>query len=706
MRFLINSRQEHSSFFLFWVCALLVLCFSGTGGSLRAAGWSTKTGWVVTSAFAQKQHNMVLPQGAESRYRVVKEQLVALQDSAEIVVQVFQEIMGEVPSLQIPVRAVVLDLDGHFADGSGRGTYDDGRFFAEGTFTVRVPAGRTHITLSSGPNHIPLAVEVDVEAGWRFSVHAYLFRWFEPELYGWYGGDNHVHAQHDQTATIKTDLAYAVLQARAGGLSFMTEQGSNVSYDKMETLSSDNFLLRFTPELRPGPFIGHLNTPGIAHPLSMLRYKQLVQQSLPAQALLDEVHRLGGAVIHTHPTTPPQQLHWMGAFELFSDAVLRKTADALDQDNALTQALWFAVLNLGNKMAASGYTDAALGRLRTLSPGDRRMYARAGELSYPSIIEAIRRGETFATNGGPLFPFFTLDNHPIGNTITIDTATELTVQIDIHTLMPITRMVLYRNGREEHVFDVAEQQGHISETIPIQVPGDTSSWYVLRVESEGDYWAMTSPIYVEPSMERPPSTASAMILQISNATRFIELRPYYFAHLIVTVGSGDPLCSVELLRDDEVVHQFLPEDGDVFFEDKIPVTEAWGEYGPGWVWHPDPIQPVHFQADWPVEEGGWYFVRATTVGGRLIQSDELFFDSENPNSQQIGLAQLDGRDTHLSLYGYGEEMPLAEIELPFEGDHWWYPQNTYYHMTAMFGDEILSLGDEPDHPSARLFSQE
>ncbi|MFO0863501.1 MAG: hypothetical protein U0744_02370 [Gemmataceae bacterium] len=27
-------------------------------------------------------------------------------------------------------------------------------------------------------------------------------------------------------------------------------------------------------------------------------------------------------------------------------------------------------------------------------------------------------------------------------------------------------------------------------------------------------------------------------------------------------------------------------------------------------------------------------------------------------------------------WGYGEEMPLADIRQPFKGDHWWYPQST------------------------------
>ncbi len=32
-----------------------------------------------------------------------------------------------------------------------------------------------------------------------------LVRWFAPDQHGWFGGDNHVHAQHDAHALVRTD---------------------------------------------------------------------------------------------------------------------------------------------------------------------------------------------------------------------------------------------------------------------------------------------------------------------------------------------------------------------------------------------------------------------------------------------------------------------------------------------------------------------
>ena len=116
---------------------------------------------------------------------------------------------------------------------------------------------------------------------------------------------------------------------------------------------------------------------------------------------------------HGRLLTPVFQLHWMGAAEPCSDAVVGQCADLFDVDSRHTEQPWFAMLSLGNRIGVSSYTDAALGRTNTLSPGDRRLYCRAERFDYATIVDAMRRGRTMATNGGPLFVFLSVDgNHP------------------------------------------------------------------------------------------------------------------------------------------------------------------------------------------------------------------------------------------------------------------------------------------------------
>ena len=621
-----------------------------------------------------------------STQRLVEETALGDAAAAELAVDVVDSQRGT----HLPVRVVVTGSDGKHADGSGCGVYADGRFFADGKFTVKLPPGAAKIVLRSGPNYVPLEFAVEAKAGRRLRHEAKLLRWFSPEQVGWYSGDNHVHAQHDAQATIKTSLAYTALQARANGVNFITEAGSEIAYDDKDKLDTPTFLFRHAQEIRPGPFVGHLNTPGIKAAIPQERLDAATKRPLPAQGVVELVHGLGGAVIHTHPLTPPHQLHWMGAGELWCDAVLGRGADALDLDSRHTEQLWFAALNLGSRIAASGSTDCALGRPQTPSPGDRRVYVHAPEFTYPAVVQALRQGKTFATNGGPLFPFFTLDGQEPGGVIEKATDGKVKAVLTIHSLHPLRAVQLYRRGKVVHSFDLAGKKGEQRAVLVIDQPDDGPSWYVVRAEDEKGNWAITSPVYVGRS---EPKAASAVVFGIGNYTRFIQLRREFFAHLLVTTSPDDSLQEVELLKDGKALQVFKPDMGNqISASKKVPVTEINGDYAAGWIWHAPRGHAVHLQADWPVTETGWYAVRAKTAKGRTLASEALHFDAKAPNSRTLSAARLRGADTALDLWGYGEEMPLADVVVPFVGDHWWYPKQTFWSLRSNLAGQPHQLG--------------
>ncbi len=641
------------------------------------------------------------PERAGSSAEVVEERPLPGVKLAEVVVEVQDARAGGARPL--PVRAVVTASDGSHPDGSGQGAYADGRFFADGSFTVRVPPGPTAVRLSAGPNYVPLETRVEAKAGRRVRLRAALRRWFSPEERGWYGGDNHVHAQHDARAAVKTGLAYTALQARAGGLSFLTEAGSDLPYADLGKLDTKTFLFRYANEVRPGPFVGHLNTPGIRRPLPEERYEPLARRPLPALALTETVHELGGAVIRTHPLTPPYQLHWMGATEALSDGALGRCGDAFDLDSPATERLWFALLNLGNRLAASGSTDAALGRARTPSPGDRRVYCQAETFTYPALVKALREGRTFATNAGPVFPFFTLDGQGPGAAVGPAAGGAHKAEVEVHCLYPLKRAELYRRGRLVKAFDVAGKHGAVRLAHTVHEGEEGPAWYVLRAEDEKGNWAITSPVYVRPPRPAPRPPAHALVLEISNHTRYTELRREFYAHLLATVSPGDALAEVQLLRDGQVAGSFQPAAGNRVVGGKTPVTGLRGEYRPGWVWHREGESAVHLQADWPVKESGWYAVRARTAGGRVLTSDAIHFDAEGRASRALSVGHLRGGDTEFTLWGYGEEMPLADIRLPFRGDHWWYPRETFWQVRTAFGGQAQTLSGGPNRKARDRF---
>jgi hypothetical protein len=618
-------------------------------------------------------------------YSITAEESIDRSDGAELVVNIVDDRSTKTAPILLPARVIITASDGSHPDGSGHGVYDDGRFFIEGTFSVSTVPGNTKINLTRGPNYVPLEFSIEAKAGKRLLVEVRLHRWFSIEDHGWYGGDNHVHAQHDDTASVKSGLDYTALQGRANGLSFITEAGSNVSYDGLSQISTPAFLLRYAGEIRPGCYAGHVNTPGITQPLSRDVLDAAMKAPLPVLSVTRAVHDLGGITIHTHPLMPPHQLHWMGAAELFSDAVLGQCTDLVDVDSKLTELLWFSVLNLGNKTGCSGSTDSALGRLHTLSPGDRRVYCRANSLTYPAMVDAMREGRTFATNGGPLFPLFTIDSNEPGAVLSTEQGKNHEARLEIHALYPIVSAILYRNGNPEKTFDLDGQSG--KNVLNYAFAEREKAWYVARVQDNQGNWAITSPVYFE--VQNPPKDVpkAAVLLEINNCTRFAQLRRDFFAHFMVTVSPDDRLVSIELRRNGQTTRRFTVDEGNQLTSGKTPVTEMFGEYGPGWIWHPTVEKAVHFQADWPVTETGWYAVHATTAQGRQLHSDAVYYDRANPNSHELSVARMTGPDTEFSLWGYGAEMPITNIQLPFEGDHWWYPGSTYYRIKASFAEQ-------------------
>ena len=185
------------------------------------------------------------------------------------------------------------------------------------------------------------------------------------------------------------------------------------------------------------------------------------------------------------------------------------------------------MLNLGNRVAASSYTDCALGRRDTPSPGDRRVYCHAGELTYPAIIDAIRRGRTFATNGGPLFPFVTIDGKGPGETLETGGDRPHAVRSEVRCLYPLKSARLYRRGELAEAFEVSGKRGEVVLEATVRDQPGERAWYILRVEDERT--TGPSPARSTPSRRGPAARpfASSLILEISNATRFIELLASY-----------------------------------------------------------------------------------------------------------------------------------------------------------------------------------
>ena len=633
----------------------------------------------------------VAPAVAAAPVEILDSIPLADSDASEFTLQIVET--GKPGSfISLPARVIVRASDGSHPDGSGRDVYQDGRFFVEGKFTICLPAGKTKLLVQCGPEYEPVETEVDLPAGKATRCRVVMKRWFNAAERGWYCGDNHVHTQHDARATVRTDSSYTALQARANGLNFITEADHAITPDTVRKFDARTFLYRQAPELRPGPFVGHFNTPGINAPIPSDDYQKLIAQPLLTGPLREQVHRREGVMIRTHPLTPPYQLHWMGAAAMWSDAALGTAGDLLDVDSPAAELLWFAALNLDSRIGVSSYTDCALGRKQTMSPGDRRVYCRADKFTYPAIVEAMRHGRTMATNGGPVFAFLTVNDRNVGDTLTVTAGQKLRLRCEVHSLRPLQSVAIYHRGGRLHAFNVKGRSGQTVVEHEWTAQGEPD-WFVLRADDESWSWSITGPVYAKPATQQAgEQQAASLLMEISNHTRFIQLRRQFFAHMIVTVRPPETIKAARLLRDGKVEKAWSPDEPEERQDSRLPVTDIRGDYGPGWLWHRVQKQAIHFQADWPVKEAGWYALEVDTSGGRTLRSDALHYDADHPNSHAISFAQLTGRDTTLTLRGYGEEQALRDIKSPFVGDGWWYPRNSAWELKAKLGEWEKAVG--------------
>ncbi|MDD2710737.1 MAG: CehA/McbA family metallohydrolase [Verrucomicrobiae bacterium] len=524
-----------------------------------------------------------------------------------------------------------------------------------------------------------------MNSGEEVVVRFLMKRFFNPSEYGWVCGDNHVHPQHDPAATIKADDSYAIVQALGNGLDFLT---INAKSSSPIIQKSKSIVVTHTPEIGFGMFTGHFNVIGASE------FKK-EPGILPAQKLVAEVHARGGAVVYTHPLHPPTQLHHMGATEAFSDAVLGRCADAFDVHNRQEEALWFMLLNLGNRMAVSSSTDATLERPQTHAPGDYRVYVQAKSPTWKQIAGAVRQGRTFATNGGPVYVFFDIDGKLPGARIPTAPDKKHLATIQVASRFPLKSLEIIRNGQVIKRFQKGSKG---MRRFSWKFKEGEKAWYVARVEDQNSNWAISSPVYLMPRKRQRRLPSAFVLLEIGNFIGRCQLSRRFCAHVMVTTY-GSCIGKVEVRRNDRLIRAKIPADGNQMVDGQIPVTGIPGrEYKEGWGWHPHEGRANHFQMDLPIEESGWYQILAYAKDGRVIKSDRVYFDSAFPKSQQMTSANLFAGNHRFSLRGYGEDTPLNEISSAIldlkkhqwtpRHDHWWFPHKACWEIKAVFDGQV------------------
>ncbi len=318
---------------------------------------------------------------------------------------------------------------------------------------------------------------------------------------GWYRGDFHVHVEysHDSDAP----LGPYIPAAQSRGLDFLVITDHDVFEAPFDPAwNQPGFLL--IPGLEWGGGGGHANMFG-------LRTLNDTVSDAPADIRTSwHQARMQGAV---------QSLNHYGAQQDRWDATFAAAPDLYDAldvievwnhwwifnsaTNEPSIALWQRLLNQGHHIGAIGGGDS---HTETITLGQPTTVVYARSLSVPGILDGVRRGRTYLTQGDP----FTLANPPaldfridadgdgsfeamLGDQVA---AGPLAVRVAVtHAKGPI---VLFRNGVE-----LTRWSGHAVDADVVYTATDVApagAWYRVEMREDASPWSamrlFSSAIYV------------------------------------------------------------------------------------------------------------------------------------------------------------------------------------------------------------------
>ncbi len=328
-------------------------------------------------------------------------------------------------------------------------------FVADSAFAIDVPPQTVTISAIRGLTHLPPEPRVlHLVPDREHLVELPFETWGDLHARGWVAGDLLNSTANDARAR---GLDWAALPVNANGNSILTLPGKYV-----ETRGGKQWALGttglFTPE--KAGFEVH------------------------AQARLDR-----GIVGYT-------DILGTSLFDILSGPAF----DALDIARPDMQALWFALLNRGYRIAGTAFSTKHF-RTYTQVPGD---------LTADRLMRAIANGQNMITNG-PLISLSVFaagpgDQLPAGRKRRATIHAWAAAKSDAY----LTRIELIRNARVIQSWDLEEQP--LKYRISTVLEDSVNCWYLARCYgADTSRVALTNPIYFQTENFAPPQPVQAIV---------------------------------------------------------------------------------------------------------------------------------------------------------------------------------------------------
>ena len=371
-------------------------------------------------------------------------------------------------------------------------------FYSDGTFELKVPAGRTKLVLERGFEHEVVTKELNLEPGQVVEVDMTSGRIVDMKTRGWISGDTHIHwVKNHWSENESLDLLAMVQRAedirvvnnltllhRTGNVAFIAP--SHAPMGPIDGYCDSEYHIQMAEEYRNEKLYGHLcflNISRIILPIST--GAGMAGPDAPDYPInktaIEDCRSQGGINVEAHGLG----LNWDVPVN-----VINQLSDSLDQINPED---YYRFLDCGFRLPLTNGSDHP-----ARVAGCARAYVEIdGEFSYEKWIDGIRKRRTFTTSG-PLI-FLTVNDKGIGSELNAKPGEPLEITAKVVSRYPIGNLQIVSNSEV-----VAEKnvEGTTAE-LTFTIPADQPRWFVARC-SQGETFnaiffpniAHTSAIYV------------------------------------------------------------------------------------------------------------------------------------------------------------------------------------------------------------------
>lgn len=425
-------------------------------------------------------------------------------------------------------------------------------FHTGGAFELEVPVGTLRLTAVKGFEFWPRETEVEIRYGETTDVEIPLERLADMAASGWYSGSTHMHMNYG--GNLFNTLENLIFMSAAEDQDVVNELIANKDNRVLDyqhfvpgggahPLSTDEQLLMVGQEYRP-PFYGHVTLIGLRdHLLSpwATGYEGTGVESLyPSNTdMLRKAKSQQATTGYAHAffgESDPLEGTLGIARGLIVDAAF-DTTDGVEWSfsGGSTFYPWYALLNNGLKVTATGGDDAMSDLHVSKMPGSARTYVYTGAagLDAEAWKRGLREGKAFVSTG-PLVEM-TVNGEMPGATVELPArGSEVEIAVVVRSITPLSRVFIVHNGEVIEEIPLSGDRMTVDYGALHRIT--RSGWYHVRAEGvreesfpldTGYAQAFTNPVWVSVGGQpvRNEDAARYSIAWIDKLTSMAEDEP-------------------------------------------------------------------------------------------------------------------------------------------------------------------------------------